>query len=423
MHTSRASCARDTASGAGGRTIVAHLGSGASLCAMDAGRSVATTMGFSALDGLVMSSRCGSLDPGIILHLMRERHMSAEAVSDLLYEQSGLLGVSEISGDMQTLLQSADPRAGEAVDLFVYRIGRAIGSLAAAVGGLDTLVFTAGIGENAPRIRQLVGEAAGWLGVSIDPARNERGETSIGSAGSGVDVLVIPTDEEHAVAEGALACLEAVEAAPRRDSLQAASDSIHGTAKPPRDSEVAPDRSFAHYASMVRRNPKRRIRSFLNFEHDQRNDANSDDDRPVDDRNRGAVEKGIHERRIGEGELRDDHDGERDKHRRRAKRAANAERGHVQVSHVEQVEDLHHRQRVHDHGPRDILAQSALHGVFEDAEDAEHEQDGDKSNSPEQEARQQRRVARARRTLHHVRLGRLEGEDKSERQIQDHVEP
>lgn len=203
---------------AGGRTIVAHLGSGASLCAMDAGRSVATTMGFSALDGLVMSSRCGSLDPGIVLHLIRERRMSAEALSELLYEQSGLLGVSEISGDMQMLLQSADPRAGEAVDLFVYRIGRAIGSLAAALGGLDTLVFTAGIGENSARVRQLIGEAAAWLGVSIDPACNGRGEMSIGSAGSSVDVLVIPAEEERAVGEGALACLETVEAQPQRNA-------------------------------------------------------------------------------------------------------------------------------------------------------------------------------------------------------------
>ncbi|KAF1722336.1 acetate/propionate family kinase [Pseudoxanthomonas wuyuanensis] len=198
--------ARDGAR-AGGRTIVAHLGSGASLCAMDAGRSVATTMGFSALDGLIMSSRCGSLDPGIILHLIRERQMSADAVSELLYERSGLLGVSELSGDMQTLLQSADPHASEAVELFVYRIGRQIGSLAAALGGLDTLVFTAGIGENAPIIRQRIGAAAAWLGVDIDPARNGQGETSIGSAASAVEVLVIAADEERAVAEGVMACL------------------------------------------------------------------------------------------------------------------------------------------------------------------------------------------------------------------------
>lgn len=192
---------------AGGRAIVAHLGSGASLCAMDAGRSVATTMGFSALDGLIMSTRCGSLDPGIILHLVRERQMSAEAVSDLLYERSGLLGLSGISSDMQTLLQSTDARAAEAVDLFVYRIARSIGSLAAALGGLDSLVFTAGIGENAPAIRERIGTAAAWLGVRIDPVLNERGELRIEAAQSAVDVLVIPADEERAVAEGTLACI------------------------------------------------------------------------------------------------------------------------------------------------------------------------------------------------------------------------
>ncbi|MCY7279415.1 MAG: acetate/propionate family kinase [Sphingomonas bacterium] len=197
---------------AGGRTIVAHLGSGASLCAMLAGRSVATTMGFSTLDGLVMSSRCGSLDPGIVLHLIRERQMSAEAVSDLLYRHSGLLGVSELSGDMQVLLQSSDPHAMEAVGLFVYRIGRAIGSMAAAVSGLDTLVFTAGIGENAPEIRRRIGQAAEWLGVRIDPERNLRGDASIGCAGSRVEVLVIPADEERAVAKASLAALAAAAA-------------------------------------------------------------------------------------------------------------------------------------------------------------------------------------------------------------------
>lgn len=176
----------------GGRAIVAHLGSGASLCAMNAGRSVATTMGFSALDGLVMSSRSGSLDPGVVIYLIRERKMSAEAMSELLYERSGLLGVSQTSGDMETLLASADPRAAEAIDFFVNRIGRSIGSLAAAMGGLDTLVFTAGIGENAPRIRQRICQAAAWLGVGADPARNERGEMNIGSPGSGVDMPMIP---------------------------------------------------------------------------------------------------------------------------------------------------------------------------------------------------------------------------------------
>lgn len=188
---------------AGGRAIVAHLGSGASLCAMSAGRSVATTMGFSALEGLVMSSRCGSLDPGVLLHLLQDRGMSPQDLTRLLYEESGLLGVSGISGDMQTLLDSDDPRAAEAVDLFVYRIGREIGSLAAALGGLDTLVFTAGIGENAPAVRSRIGQAAAWLGLRIDEARNARGEAEITGEGSAAAVLVVPTDEERAVAGAA----------------------------------------------------------------------------------------------------------------------------------------------------------------------------------------------------------------------------
>lgn len=192
---------------AGGRTIVAHLGSGASLCAMLSGRSMTTTMGFSALDGLLMSQRCGSLDPGVILHLLTERKMSPEEISELLYEQSGLLGVSGISGDMETLLSSSDPRAAEAIDLFVYRIGRSMGSLAAAIGGLDTLVFTAGIGENAPALRARIGEEARWLGVEIDPARNDSKQMCISPDWAAVDVLVLAADEERAVAEGTLTCI------------------------------------------------------------------------------------------------------------------------------------------------------------------------------------------------------------------------
>ena len=184
---------------AGGKVIVAHLGSGASLCAMSAGTSVATTMGFSTLDGLVMSTRCGELDPGVILHLLQDRKLPTDELVTLLYEQSGLLGVSGISGDMRTLIDSDDPRAAEAVDLFVYRIGREIGSLTAAIGGLDTLVFTAGIGENAPSIRERIGAVAGWLKVDVDHELNRRGEEVISPAASGVDVLVIPTDEERAV--------------------------------------------------------------------------------------------------------------------------------------------------------------------------------------------------------------------------------
>jgi len=189
---------------AGGRAIVAHLGSGASLCTMREGKSVATTMGFSSLDGLLMSTRCGSLDPGVVIHLLQNREMSVEGLSRLLYDQSGLLGVSGISGDMQSLLEADDPNAAEAIDLFVYRAGREIGSLAAAAGGLDTLVFTAGIGENSPLIRERICSAAGWLGVEIDSGRNRRGEECISASGSAVDVLVIPTDEERAVAEQVL---------------------------------------------------------------------------------------------------------------------------------------------------------------------------------------------------------------------------
>ncbi|RWB32420.1 MAG: acetate/propionate family kinase [Mesorhizobium sp.] len=200
---------------AGGRAVVAHLGSGASLCAMREGKSVATTMGFSPLDGLVMSTRSGSLDPGVILYLLQDRKMSADEISRLLYDRSGLLGVSGISGDMQRLLDLDDPHAAEAVDLFVYRAGREIGSLAAALGGLDTLVFTAGIGENSPLIREKICEAAAWLGVTIDAERNREGDERIGASGSAVDVLVIPTDEERAVAAQMLS-VAPLEAIPRQ---------------------------------------------------------------------------------------------------------------------------------------------------------------------------------------------------------------
>ncbi|CAN7706458.1 acetate/propionate family kinase [Phyllobacterium sp. LjRoot231] len=185
---------------AGGRVIVAHLGSGSSLCAMEGGKSVATTMGFSTLDGLVMSTRCGSVDPGLVLHLLQQRGMSIEQVVQMLYNESGMLGVSGVSGDMQALIESDEPSAKEAVDLFVYRAGREIGSMAAALSGLDTLVFCAGIGENSPLIRQRIGEAARWLGVEIDAQRNWRGDELISASHSAVQVLVIPTDEERAVA-------------------------------------------------------------------------------------------------------------------------------------------------------------------------------------------------------------------------------
>jgi len=191
---------------AGGRTIVLHLGSGVSLCAMDRGRSVATTMGFSALDGPPMSTRSGGLDPGVILHLLQAKGMDADAVSDLLYHRSGLLGLSGLSGDMVTLLKSDAPDARQALEVYVYRIAREIGSLAAALGGLDTLVFTAGVGENAAPIRERILALCGWLGVTVDAAANRAGAERISGPDSRVSVLVIPTDEEVVIARGVAAC-------------------------------------------------------------------------------------------------------------------------------------------------------------------------------------------------------------------------
>ncbi|MFD2239124.1 acetate/propionate family kinase [Aureimonas populi] len=192
---------------AGGRVVVAHLGSGSSLCAMREGRSVSTTMGFSPLDGPIMSTRCGAIDPGILLHLMTARGMSGEDMQALLYKQSGLLGVSGLSGDMQVLLASGAPHAREALDLFVLSVSRQIGQLAASLGGLDALVFTAGIGENSPAIRARICEAAAWLGAAMDDARNDAGVEDIAAPHSRLRLLVIPTDEEKAVAEGVLAAL------------------------------------------------------------------------------------------------------------------------------------------------------------------------------------------------------------------------
>ncbi len=183
-----------------GRVVVAHLGNGASMCAMKRRRSVATTMGFTPLDGLPMSRRCGSLDPGVVLYLLDQKGMSAAAVSDLLWQSSGLLGVSELSDDMKTLLASEKPRAAEAVDLFVYRVGRELGSLAAALGGLDALVFTAGIGEHAPEIRRRVCERAQWLGLEIDAAANDAGGPRITKADSKTSAWMIPTDEDLMIA-------------------------------------------------------------------------------------------------------------------------------------------------------------------------------------------------------------------------------
>lgn len=197
---------------ADGRVIVAHLGNGASLCAMHRRRSVATTMGFTALDGLPMGERCGALDPGVVLYLIDQKGMSASDVGAMLYHESGLLGVSGLSGDMRTLLASEDPQARQAIDLFVYRISREMGSMAAALGGVDALVFTAGIGEHAAPIRQRVGAAAAWLGVHMGAAANRAGGPRISRAGSRASAWVIATDENLMIARhtwGVLAALAA----------------------------------------------------------------------------------------------------------------------------------------------------------------------------------------------------------------------
>jgi acetate kinase len=184
----------------GGKLVVAHLGNGASLCAIEAGSSIATTMGFTPVDGLMMGTRTGALDPGVILYMLQHEGMDAAAVEQLIYERSGLLGVSGLSSDMRTLLASDLPTAKEAVDLFVYRIGRELGSLAAALGGLDALVFTGGIGEHAAEIRARVCRSAHWLGVRLDEPANEAGRPHISLPDSPVSAWVVPTDENLMVA-------------------------------------------------------------------------------------------------------------------------------------------------------------------------------------------------------------------------------
>ena len=185
---------------AAGRTVVMHLGNGASLCAMHGGRSVATTMGFTAVDGLMMGTRTGTLDPGVVLYLMDERGMSAREVETMLYSQSGLLGVSGVSSDMRTLLASGAPGARLAIDLYCYRIRRELGSMVAALGGLDAIVFTAGIGENAAPIREAVCRDAAWLGVELDAAANAAGADRLHASDSRVAVWRLPTDEEGVIA-------------------------------------------------------------------------------------------------------------------------------------------------------------------------------------------------------------------------------
>ena len=194
---------------ADGRVVVAHLGNGASMCALNHRRSIATTMGFTALDGLVMGTRSGAIDPGVIFYLMREKAMSADDVEALLYQRSGLLGVSGLSSDMRELIESGEARAQEAVELFVYRAARELGSLAAALGGLDALVFTAGIGEHAAPVRAMICEQARWLGIAIDTAANARHDSIISAPQSGVAVCVAPTNEELIIAQHTLRLLNA----------------------------------------------------------------------------------------------------------------------------------------------------------------------------------------------------------------------
>ncbi len=188
---------------ASGRVVVAHLGNGASMCGLLDGRSVASTMGFSALDGLPMGTRCGQLDPGVLLYLMDEEGMDAQAISDLLYKRSGLLGLSEVSNDMREILATPTQAAREAVDYFVFRVRRELGALAAALGGLDALVFCGGIGENAAEIRARVCEDMGWFGIELDAGRNAENGFELSTQFSRVRVLRIPTNEEAVLARAA----------------------------------------------------------------------------------------------------------------------------------------------------------------------------------------------------------------------------
>ncbi|WP_135465685.1 acetate/propionate family kinase [Crenalkalicoccus roseus] len=190
-----------------GRVVALHLGNGASACAMREGVSVATTMGFTALDGLPMGTRAGELDAGVVLHLLRQKGMAAEAVEELLYRRSGLLGLSGVSSDVRALLASAEPRAAFALEVFCDRAARAVASLAAALGGLDGVVFTAGIGENAAPVRAAICRRCAWLGLDLDEAANAAHGPRISAPGSRVEALVIPTDEERMIARHTLALL------------------------------------------------------------------------------------------------------------------------------------------------------------------------------------------------------------------------
>ena len=188
---------------ASGRVVVAHLGNGSSACAMIDRKSIASTMGFTAVDGLMMGTRTGAIDPGVLLYLMDNKGMGSADLTRLLYKESGLLGVSGISQDMRTLLASDQPEAEEAIDLYCYRLIREIGSLTAAIGGLDALVFTGGIGEHSAEVRRRVCSRLGWLGATLDESANNADQLHISAADSKLDLLVIPTNEEWMIAHHA----------------------------------------------------------------------------------------------------------------------------------------------------------------------------------------------------------------------------
>ena len=192
---------------AGGRVIVAHLGSGASMCALSAGRSIESTMGFTALDGLPMGTRPGQIDPGVVLYLIAQKGMTTAEVEKLFYHECGLKALSGISNDVRELDASADPKAGFALDYFAYRVGLNAGMLAAALGGVDGFVFTAGIGENSPSMRARIAKNLAWLGVEVDPTANAARAPLISRSDSRVAVYVVPTDEELMIARHTLALL------------------------------------------------------------------------------------------------------------------------------------------------------------------------------------------------------------------------
>lgn len=191
-----------------GRVVVAHLGNGASMCAIQSGRSVASTMGFSALDGLPMGTRCGQLDPGVLLYLMDHKGMTPQTISDLLYKQSGLLGLSGVSNDMRDLESDPSAESAQAIDYFVFRCQREVGAMAAAMGGIDALVFCGGIGENAKTIRARICERLGWMGIEIDHGRNAQHAAIISSDVSRTTVMIVPTNEEWVIAQGARSVID-----------------------------------------------------------------------------------------------------------------------------------------------------------------------------------------------------------------------